>query len=81
MTTDGRLIILETVIRPDNTPFFGKLVDLQMMAGTDGGKERTREEFTDLFTRSGFRLTKITRTIAPFSVLEVRKNKNKFPPC
>jgi hypothetical protein len=73
MAPNGKLVILETVIKPDNKPSFGKLVDLLMMNGTEGGKERTREEFADLFSRSGFHLIKIVRTIAPFSILEAIK--------
>jgi hypothetical protein len=73
MPSDGKLIILETITAPDNKPSFGKLIDLMMMAGTDGGKERTSGEFSEMLTRSGFKLEKIIRTIAPFSVLEAVK--------
>ena len=73
MTQDGKLIILETLPAPDNKPAFGKLVDLVMMTGTDGGKERTAEEFSELLHRSGFKLARVIRTIAPVSVLEAIK--------
>jgi hypothetical protein len=73
MAPNGKLIIFETVTAPDNEPSFGKLVDLLMMTGTEGGKERTRQEFSDLFNRSGFQLSKLIRTIAPLSVLEAVK--------
>jgi hypothetical protein len=69
----GKLIILETLPAPDNKPSFGKLVDLMMMTGTNGGKERTAGEFSELLNRSGFRLKRIIRTIAPVSVLEAVK--------
>jgi len=74
MAGNGKLIILETVIAADNKPALGKRLDLVMMTGTDGGREKTREEFNQVLDRSGFRLNKITRTVAPFSVIEaVRK--------
>jgi hypothetical protein len=73
MADNGKLIILETVIRPGNEPSLGKMLDLLMMTGTEGGKERSREEFEDLLNRSGFALNRIIRTIAPFSVLEAGK--------
>jgi hypothetical protein len=73
MAGNAKLIILETVIEPDNKPSLGKRLDLLMLTGTNGGKERTREEFTDLLTHSGFRLTRIIRTVAPVSVLEAVK--------
>jgi hypothetical protein len=48
-------------------------MDLMMMAGTEGGKERTRDEFAYLLTQAGFRLEKIIRTVAPFYVMEAIK--------
>jgi ubiquinone/menaquinone biosynthesis C-methylase UbiE len=73
MAPNGKLIILETVIEPDNKPSFGKLVDLLMMTGTEGGKERTIGEFSGLLNRSGFQVSKLIPTIAPLSVLEAVK--------
>jgi hypothetical protein len=73
MAPDGKLIILETVIEPDNKPSFGKLVDLLMMTGTEGGKERTFGEFSSLLNRSGFQVSKLIPTIAPLSVVEAVK--------
>lgn len=73
MASNGKLIILEIIVTPGNHPSFGKLMDLMMMAGTEGGKERTLKEFTNLLTQSGFRLEKIIRTVAPFSVIEAFK--------
>ncbi|HTG74918.1 MAG TPA: methyltransferase, partial [Terriglobia bacterium] len=34
------------------------------------GRERTAEEFRSLFARAGFRLTRITPTQSPQSVIE-----------
>jgi hypothetical protein len=73
MDPEGRLIIVETVIRADNRPAFGKLFDLLMMTGTEGGKERTKIEFEILLKESGLRLQKVYSTVAPFSILEVVK--------
>ncbi|MBP6872568.1 MAG: hypothetical protein KBC43_11220 [Bacteroidales bacterium] len=73
MPDHGKVIILENVTFPDNKPSFGKRLDLMMMTGTDGGKERTREEFESLLDRSGFRLKRFIRTISPFFVLEAIK--------
>jgi hypothetical protein len=73
MAENGKLIILETVIAADNKPALGKRLDLVMMTGTEGGKERTREEFRQLLEQSGFEINKIIRTVAPFSVIEAGK--------
>jgi hypothetical protein len=73
MAVGGKLIILETIIEPDNKSSFGKRLDLVMMTGTEGGRERTREEFTTLLEHSGFLLSRVLRTVAPFSVVEAFK--------
>ena len=50
---DGRVILLEAVIPPGNEPGFGKILDLEMLV-MPGGKERTAEEFRELFAGAGF---------------------------
>jgi hypothetical protein len=35
-----------------------------------GGRERTEEEFRQLYEASGFRLTRVVPTESPFSVIE-----------
>jgi hypothetical protein len=40
-----------------------------MMAGP-GGRERTREEFQQLFEKAGLRLNRIVPTKSPLSVIE-----------
>jgi hypothetical protein len=40
---------------------------------TQGGKERTREEFTALYAQAGFALTRIIATASGVSVIEGRK--------
>jgi hypothetical protein len=67
--TDGRLILLESVIQAGNAPDFAKIMDLEMMT-LPGGRERTADEFAELFTRAGFELTSITRTKGPTCVIE-----------
>ena len=73
MADQGKIIILETLIEPGNKPALGKRLDLVMMAGTEGGRERTREEFRMLLEQSGIEIKKIIRTVAPFWVIEVIK--------
>jgi hypothetical protein len=66
---NGRVILLDSVIEPDNQPDLGKLIDLEMMV-MPGGKERTQEEFRALFAAAGFTLTRVVRTKSPLSVIE-----------
>ena len=69
MAPDGRVLVVEHVIRPGNAPDWGKLLDVNMLV-LPGGQERTREEFAALFTRAGLRLKRIHKTAAALSILE-----------
>jgi hypothetical protein len=64
---------MEAVIEADNQPAYGKMFDLQMLIGTDGGKERTRNEFESILNKSGFRIKRVIPTVSPFSILETVK--------
>lgn len=65
----GRLLLVEFVVPPGNTPSLGKLSDLQMLVMA-GGRERTREEFQDLLGAASFRLGGIYPTAAQLSIVE-----------
>lgn len=71
----GKVLIVEAVIGQDNRAAFGKIFDLQMLLGTENGKERTKEEYASLFNKSGFSIGKVVKTISPFSVIEGLKNE------
>jgi len=73
MPNNGKILIMEAVIREDNKPAFGKIFDLQMMIGTDGGKERTQKEFKNILTKAGFKFKKVIHTVSPFSIVEAIK--------
>jgi len=66
---DGKLIVLDAVIKPGNEPDLAKLIDLEMLV-FPGGRERTQEEFTALFARHGFELTRVVPTHSPVCVVE-----------
>jgi hypothetical protein len=66
----GKLLIVEQVIPPGNDPFFGKLLDLNMLVMCPGGCERTEAEYRDLFQGAGFQLTRIVATPTFISVVE-----------
>jgi hypothetical protein len=70
MAPGARLLILEPVIPPGNEPFPGKLLDLNMLVMTEGGRERTAEEFAQLLERAGMRLERIVPTGGTISVVE-----------
>lgn len=54
----GRALIIELVIKPSNQPDFAKWLDLNMLVILQG-RERTEEEFRDLYAAAGFRLSRI----------------------
>jgi hypothetical protein len=66
----GRVLIVEMVLPEDNTPFFGKLFDIEMLTQSDDGRDRTESEFAALFERAGLRLTRVVDTGTPVSVIE-----------
>jgi O-methyltransferase/methyltransferase family protein len=68
MSGDARLLVIEMVIPPGNDPFFGKLVDLEMLL--IGGVGRTEAEYRALLAEAGFKLTKVAPTNSPVSVIE-----------
>jgi O-methyltransferase domain/Dimerisation domain len=73
MADNGRLLIVEQVIPPGNTPFVGKLLDVNMLAMCPGGKERTAAEYATLLTQAGFELTQIVPTQGDVSIVEGHK--------
>jgi hypothetical protein len=69
MSPSSKLLVVESVIPPGNEPFGGKFLDLVMLL-IPGGKERTEAEYRQLFSQSGFELTRITATDSEVSVIE-----------
>jgi hypothetical protein len=68
---NGRLVLLESVVRAGNEPDLSKLMDLEMFL-LPGGRERTTEEFAALFAGAGFALAGVTPTESPVCVIEAR---------
>jgi hypothetical protein len=72
MDEGGRLLLIETALRPGNDPFIGKFIDLNMMVMT-GGRERTEAEFAALLGASGFELQRFIPTESTASIIEARR--------
>ena len=68
----GKVILVETVLPIGNEPHMGKWIDIEMFM-LPGGRERTQEEFRELFDRAGFKLNKIVPTQSPLCVVESEK--------
>jgi len=72
MVPGGKVLVVDQVVPPPNEVHFGKLMDLEMLALTGGGRERTADEFRKLFAAAGLELTRIVPTEGPLSVVEGR---------
>jgi hypothetical protein len=70
MIGKGKVLLVETVIKNDNKEAFGKILDLQMLIGTENGRERTEAEFRHVFEAAGFSLNNVVKTVSPFCVIE-----------
>jgi hypothetical protein len=70
MAPGARVLIIEQVIPPGNGPFPGKLLDLNMLVMTEGGRERTPADYAQLLESAGLRLERIVPTASAVSVVE-----------
>lgn len=70
MATGGRVLIVELVLvdRPESS--LTKLIDLEMLVMTPGGRERTEQEFSSLLARAGLQFARLIPTQSPVSVIE-----------
>ncbi|MEC3957231.1 methyltransferase [Nocardia sp. CDC153] len=70
MESEARLLIIDVVMPENQRPHPGKVIDLEMLVQTPGGRERTQTEFGNLLSRAGFVLTRVVPTVAHVSVIE-----------
>jgi O-methyltransferase domain/Dimerisation domain len=69
MNPTGRLLIVEMLIPPGDTPHPGKLLDMAMLVQM-GGQERTTAEYGLLLSKAGFRLARVVPTNSAASIVE-----------
>ena len=72
MRDDGRVLLVELVLTPGNEFHLGKLIDVEMLIMTDGGRERTEAGYQKLFESAGLRLHAVYETPTPWSIVEAR---------
>jgi hypothetical protein len=73
MAPGGRVLLIEMVMPETPEPYPAKFQDINMLAMTEGGTERTEREFADLFAASGLRLAGVRPLPAPVGVVEAVK--------
>src|SRR4051794_21307393 len=57
MGSDARLLLVEAVLPDTAEPSIAKLVDLEMLALTAGGRQRTDSEYAVILQKAGFAVT------------------------
>jgi hypothetical protein len=74
MRPDARLLVIELILEPD--PAIGApldyLNDVHMMAMFGSARERTRNEFAELFRGAGLTLARVVPTTSSASIIEAR---------
>jgi hypothetical protein len=73
MEPGASVMVIEMVVPDGNEPSLSKMLDIQMMASMDGGRERTRAEFEKIFLLAGFSKPRFIPTIAPLSLILSQK--------
>jgi hypothetical protein len=66
----GRLLVCELVMPEEPGPAPAKMLDIEMLVMTVGGKERTPREFGELFASAGLKLGRVVTTPTPICVVE-----------
>jgi len=65
----GKLLVMEYVLNGNNERHIGNIIDLWLLLLL-GARERTREQYAELFASAGFKLTAVVPTSSPISILE-----------
>ena len=70
MTDTGKLLLVEMIMPEGNEPFVGKLIDLESLLTTPGGRERKEDEYRDLLVKAGLKIARIIPTQTANSIIE-----------
>jgi len=65
------VLLVEIVLRERSRDCPGNWVDLEMLLNL-GSRERTAEEYRELLSQAGFRMTRVVPTASPLSVVEAK---------
>jgi C-methyltransferase len=66
----SRLVVAEMVVDRVEDRYFGTLLDLEMLAIMDGGKQRSAAQFRALFAAADLELTRVIAAGSPTSLVE-----------
>ncbi|MBJ7537213.1 methyltransferase [Marinomonas transparens] len=66
---NGRLLIMDMLIKEDEPQVFEKSLDIVMLLLL-GAKERSAQEFEDLLAKAGFKINRVIPSKCPLSIIE-----------
>jgi hypothetical protein len=66
----GRLLVAEVLVEKQTTQKPGPLMDVHMMTVCCEGRQRSRNEFKELFQKCGFKMNRVFSTPFPISIIE-----------
>jgi hypothetical protein len=70
MAEGARLLVIEQLLEPGNEPSWGKMLDVQMLVLSAGGRERRQAQYAALLASAGLRVLRIIPTTAGPSIIE-----------
>ena len=73
MDPAGQVLVVELVMPETQEPHPAKFMDVNMLAMTEGGGERSESEFAQLFESAGLTLRAVHPTKSPVSIVEAVK--------
>lgn len=68
---DARILVVDQLIDPTEAPLLSRQADLLMLILTGAGRERTAEQFHELFARAGLEVSRTFRLATPHVVHEL----------
>jgi hypothetical protein len=72
MAPGGCVLVVEGLVTDAQGDMFLKVLDLEMLVMTTGGRERTEPELAALMRKAGLDLTRVVRTESPMSIAEAQ---------
>ncbi|MCA8912830.1 MAG: methyltransferase [Planctomycetes bacterium] len=74
MKPSARVLVIESVMPDSAEPHPAKFMDVNMLAMTEGGCERTLNEYSVLLDKAGLRLKEVYPTPGAVSIIEAGRN-------
>ena len=69
MSKKTRILVVDAVVPPGNESHPSEVMDILMMALVEG-RERTEDEFRELYRQAGLKLTRVVATPSVLSIVE-----------